>query len=215
MTYHPDALVSEATMEMVRRGFPILQSHKLADTNAGHIATLLEYFDPPQGASVLDAGCGVGAVADMMLEMRPDLRFTLLNISPSQLALCGDFPKIEADFHDIPCEDETFDAVMFNFALGHGDLEKCIAEASRVLKPGGILFLYELTADPVWQDYVFERVHYRPYSVEQLRKAGTFIHRLIVEPASSADDCIALLGLQSFVGHGFDRMHPVIARFVK
>lgn len=214
--YENEEFVSRTTAEFIRRGFPILQSHKLAATDAAHVARLLEYMSPPANASILDAGCGVGAVAEIMSELRPDLRFTLLNISPSQLGFAPDFPKIHADFHHIPREDASFDVVMFNFALGHGDLEKCVTEASRVLRLGGILFLYELTADDADQYYVFERVGYKPHSLSDLKKVSLpFSPRQFFEPPTTIHDFVSLLGVGVVAGYGFDRMRPIVCRFVK
>ena len=122
--YGDDARVGHVTRMLVSHGSGILQTHKLAATDRDHVAALLDRFAPPQGARVLDAGCGVGAVAEMMARIRSDLRFTLLNISGAQLEMApAGMAKVRADIHALPFSAGRFDAVMFNYSLGHGLLD--------------------------------------------------------------------------------------------
>lgn len=65
------------TAEVVGRGIRILQIHRLAGSDAAHMARLLDLADLPYGASLFDAGCGVGAPAEHIAALRPDLRLTL------------------------------------------------------------------------------------------------------------------------------------------
>jgi ubiquinone/menaquinone biosynthesis C-methylase UbiE len=198
-------------------GHAILQSHKLGATDRAHVAALLDYFEPPHGARVLDAGCGVGTVASLMAEMRPDMRFTLLNISGAQLAMAPDsMAKVRADFHDMPFADGSFDAAMFNFSLGHGLLDRCMAEAARVLRPGGVLFIYDLATND--QDYLIENVGYRPHSADEMLEAAMrhwFVSGDMLKPEASTAEFVALFGQEAFEAHGFDRTWPMIYRFVK
>lgn len=126
-------------------GWKLLQPFQFADNDAEHIRLLLGQARFPAGARILDVGCGVGECARLMKDQRPDLEFVLVNFSEAQLADCPEgFEKHLADAHDLPFSDESFDAVMFNAALGNMDAMVALAEASRVLKPGGVLFLNEL-----------------------------------------------------------------------
>jgi SAM-dependent methyltransferase len=214
--YGDEGTVDRLTREIVRQGFFILQSHKLAATDQEHVATLLGYFDPPQGATVLDAGCGVGAVAALMAAIRPDLQFSLLNISAAQLALVPPgMTKIHGDFHHLPIDSGTFDAVMFNFTLGHGLLDACIAEAARVLRPGGVLFIYDLTTDA--PDYVIDRLGYRPHGRGEVlvagRRHGLVATAVIENPRSTTADFTNLCGPAAITTHGLERTWPVIYRF--
>lgn len=143
--YKDDAIVEAATRDVLDGGASILQIHLLAETERGHVNKLLDMFNPPAGAKILDAGCGVGAVSKMMKETNSSLTFVLQNISKSQLDMCPPFEKIQSDFHSIPVADEAFDAVMFNYSIGHAELEKAMSEAARVIKAGGILFIYDLS----------------------------------------------------------------------
>jgi len=200
----------------VRLGGAVLQTHKLADNDRDHAAALLEHFDPPMRAHVLDAGSGVGAVASLMTELRPDLRFSLLNISAAQLELApGSMVKIHGDFQRMPVADAAFDAVMFNYSLGHGLLDACIGEAARVLRPGGVLFIYDLTTDD--QAHVIPLVGYRPHGRAEVEASairhGFTICRVVENPPTSTADYLRLFGCGVMERHGLDRTWPIIYRF--
>ena len=142
--YENDAKVGELTQGLMAAGQRIFQIFQ-RESEAEHARFLLAEFAPRHGAMVLDVGCGVGEVARLMKEMRPDLNFILLNISATQLALCPpEFDRIHAGVESIPLPDQSVDAVMACYVLGHADKEKALAEMRRVLKPGGILFIYDV-----------------------------------------------------------------------
>jgi ubiquinone/menaquinone biosynthesis C-methylase UbiE len=216
--YGDDDNVRAVTRELVRLGFPVFQSHKLAPTDREHVAVLLRLFDPPHGAEVLDAGCGVGAVASLRVELRPDLLFSLLNISAAQLELAPDaMPKIRGDFQDMPVPAASFDAVMFNFTLGHGLLDACFSEAARVLRPGGVLFVYDLTSND--HAHIIPRLGYRPHGraeVEAAARRHDFTISYVIEaPTATTADFVTLFGAGELERVGLDRAWPIICRFVK
>ena len=105
-------------------------------------------LDPPHGATVLDVGCGVGEVARLMSQCRPDLQFILLNISASQLALCPPYPRLRAAVEKIPLRVATVDAVLACYVLGHVDQLVALNALRRVLRPGGVLSSSTLQAAP-------------------------------------------------------------------
>lgn len=126
-------------------GLRMLQPWRFAHTDDAHIALLLEAFAPPENARVLDVGCGFGETARLMAQQRPDLEFVLLNVIQEQLDRAPEaFELVRGDAHYLPFTDASFDALMFNAALCNMDVRIALAEAARVLKPGGVLFLNEL-----------------------------------------------------------------------
>jgi ubiquinone/menaquinone biosynthesis C-methylase UbiE len=139
-------MLAASSASLHAEGLRVLQGHRLARDDAGHVAVLLALMDPPQGATVLDAGCGFGEVARLMRAARPDLSFVMLNFSAEQLALAprGDgLRPVRGDFHALPLADGSLDAAMFLYALCHGDQRQALAEAARVVRPGGVLFVYD------------------------------------------------------------------------
>lgn len=133
----------QASMLLREQGVRILNGYRFGDTDREHVERLLEMMQPPRGGHVLDAGCGFGEVSRLMSEARPDLRFTMLNISEAQLELCpGEMASLYGDFSSIYAGDGAFDVVMFNHSICHAnDWDVALREAARVLRDDGVLFI--------------------------------------------------------------------------
>lgn len=101
---------------------------------------------------ILDAGCGSGkfsaAIANFGAKkvIGVDLGKKGLEFAKTQAAKVPYGSKLEyvnASLLDIPLEDGSVDMVWSNGVIHHTtNYEECIAEFSRVTKPGGELFLY-------------------------------------------------------------------------
>jgi ubiquinone/menaquinone biosynthesis C-methylase UbiE/3'-phosphoadenosine 5'-phosphosulfate sulfotransferase (PAPS reductase)/FAD synthetase len=158
--------IDAATANGVQQGIRVLNAFMLASSERDHVAALLQLMDPPPGAVVLDAGCGIGEVARLMAALRPDLTFKLLNVSAEQLAQCPpEMERIQADFAAIPLPAASLDVVMFNFAICHADdWLKVLTEARRVLKEGGVLFLFDMARESGDNTLMSQLVHARAFS---------------------------------------------------
>jgi len=144
MFYDDDSQVGFVTELLRKQGRNILQIFQ-KPTEQEQADYLLERFQPV-GSTVLDVGCGTGEVSRLMKNRRPDLDFILLNISPSQLRLCpSGMSQLLGDAHQIPLDDNSVDNVMACYVMGHLKKEQALKEFNRVVKPGGVIFLYELT----------------------------------------------------------------------
>lgn len=86
---------------------------------------------PPQ-ASVLDVGCGSGQIDKLILKQRDDITIDGIDV------LVRDNTEIEVAEYDgctFPCEDNSYDVVMFVDVLHHTDnLEQLLGEARRVAR---------------------------------------------------------------------------------
>lgn len=111
--------------------------------------TLLEHFDglSPHRVRVLDVGCGGGFLANYLAER--GFSVNAIDRSGSSLRVasrhdCGG--KVcyqQADAFELPYRDATFDAVCAMDFLEHVEEPwAAIGEASRVLRPKGLLFFY-------------------------------------------------------------------------
>lgn len=100
-----------------------------------------------EASRVLEAGCGSGAICRELARWPQVGEVVGLDPSPDFLAkareLADGIPNLrfeEGDARSLPYEDEEFDAVVFHTCLTHvPGPEKALAEAFRVLRPGGRL----------------------------------------------------------------------------
>lgn len=104
-------------------------------------------------ANILDIGCGPGFFANQAALMGH--KVTGIDISSTQLrvAQIRDSTKavryVYGDAYAIPYPRETFDVVMAMDLLEHvSDPQKVLFEASRVLRPGGLLFFHTFNRTP-------------------------------------------------------------------
>jgi ubiquinone/menaquinone biosynthesis C-methylase UbiE len=99
---------------------------------------------------VADLGCGLGAVSNYGSKKFPNHKFLAFTLSPEQVE-CGtarlENDRVEmkvANFLDLPLPDNSLDAAFFLESLCHSEEpEKALAEALRVLKPGGRLVVVD------------------------------------------------------------------------
>jgi ubiquinone/menaquinone biosynthesis C-methylase UbiE len=105
----------------------------------------------PQGARVLEVGCGTGAITRVLATWPPVGETIGVDPSPVFVAkareLAGSLIAVvfeEADGRSLPFADNRFDAVVFHTTLCHvPEPESMLHEAARVLRPGGCLAVFE------------------------------------------------------------------------
>ena len=146
--FHPSrhALLDKATAVALARGWHLQQGYRLAPTDAGHVARLLDLMAPPHGAKIADIGCGTGEMARLLRLMRPDLSFVLVNPNAVQLALAPESEacrRVRCDAHWLPLANASVDGAVFAYSLCHLDPAVALREAARVTRPGGFLFIFD------------------------------------------------------------------------
>jgi len=116
-------------VSIVRRFHGSLVWDRRVDVLAGAVVAAL-----PEGAKVLDVGCGDGTISAEVLSRRPDVQVTGLDV------LVRPDTKIPVTGYDgrrIPFEDDDFDVVVFVDVLHHTeDPVAVLREAARVAKSG-------------------------------------------------------------------------------
>lgn len=123
-------------------------------STARELTLMLEWLSPKPGQAVLDAACSTGLYSRTLLERVPDLTVHALDMSLPMLeeakrrAEAGGLSPtfVQADVMSLPYEDAVFDAVACGGSLNEFvDVPRALDEFSRVLKPGGKLFLMYLS----------------------------------------------------------------------
>lgn len=127
---------------------------------------------------VLDLGAGTGRSSLMVLEARPQVKLVALDLfgdsyeqhfgrdMTAQERLSANLKAagvneratiVKADMRKLPFEPATFDAIVSSFAidhLGRDGASQALAEAARVVKPGGE-FLMTILNNDVWSKFMF------------------------------------------------------------
>lgn len=101
---------------------------------------------PEVGSTVLEVGCGHGGCTKRLLNYYPSSNITAINIAQDQLTraklLAPGCQFLKMDAAQLTFKDATFDNVIsIEAALHFNTRERFLAEAYRVLKPGGWIAL--------------------------------------------------------------------------
>jgi ubiquinone/menaquinone biosynthesis C-methylase UbiE len=126
----------------------------------------------PQGAKVLDLGCGAGNDSNKLSKYGFDV--TGMDLADSFIELAKkSFPLLkfnQGDMRNLPYDENTFDGVFAKASLLHiskADIPGVLDEISRVLKPGGILHVAvkggEGEGEIMENDYGFEYSRFFSY----------------------------------------------------
>lgn len=123
------------------------------------------------GKKALSVGAGSGAL-ESRLKKAHDLEVTCIDINsefmPPDMRKSMAFAL--ADGEHLPFADNSFDIVILSESIGHMKLDIALAEAFRVLKPGGVIHI--LTANPasrLFRDLsLLAALKYTPYDTAQI-----------------------------------------------
>lgn len=121
---------------------------EVSDRLAAHLIQMGGNLNPD---TILDAGGGTGYGARQLQIQWPETELTVIDFAPRMLITARDqlatAKLICADIEHLPVADACFDLYWSSLAWQWNDPQRCLAEARRVLKPGGALAVATLGAD--------------------------------------------------------------------
>lgn len=135
------------------------------DPRIQHVRVILKYFGDLTDRRVLDAGCGKGRFARVLLEENPGAKICGLDLSEDMLAsVPAGVERISGSLTELPFAASAFDFVYATESLEHAvQINRAVAELCRVLRPGGRLVIIDKNAEhwgrfktPAWEKW-FER----------------------------------------------------------
>ena len=173
--YGDEALVDRVTRQHLDQGRTIFQLWLAGPTEREHSVTMLDIVRPPHRARILSLGCGVGGMERWWHTIRPDMTFTLQNVSRAQLDLClcpGHRLLGDAQGYTLPAGVPKHDVTVLAYMLGHVDAQRTLEHAIAATC-GTILVL-----DVMDVSDAFKRLlHYDPPSPWTMTKLGFRAHR--------------------------------------
>lgn len=120
---------------------------------------MMDWLAPRDGQRLLDVAGGTGDIAFRFLERAPGATATVLDMTESMLvagrkraeaeAMAGKLDWIVGDAMALPFEENSFDRYTISFGIRNVTrIPDALAEAYRVLKPGGRLVVLEFSQLP-------------------------------------------------------------------
>jgi demethylmenaquinone methyltransferase / 2-methoxy-6-polyprenyl-1,4-benzoquinol methylase len=108
---------------------------------------------------LLDLCCGTGALTRECARLVPSGRVTGVDFTPQMLEIARRTPAPnveyrEADVLALPFDDEAFDGATMAFSMRNVvDIDACLREVARVLRPGGAFVNLEVSkpANALWR----------------------------------------------------------------
>jgi 2-polyprenyl-6-hydroxyphenyl methylase / 3-demethylubiquinone-9 3-methyltransferase len=139
-----------------------------------------------EGAVLVDLGCGAGLLAPHVAGR--GYRHIGVDMSPSALRQAGEHGVhgVRGDVLAVPLADACADVVTAGEILEHvPDLRGAVAEACRVLRPGGLLVIDTLAATALCRFIAIDLAERVPY----IAPRGTHDPALLVDRGVLADAC--------------------------
>ena len=118
---------------------------------------LISMSDARNGTRILDVACGFGGLIQQLNETLADVELLGINIDDRQLEICQQLRPAngntlrwqQADACDLPFADSSFNTVFCVESMFHFSCRQTfLAEANRILKPGGKLVVTDFAATP-------------------------------------------------------------------
>ena len=130
------------------------------------------------GMTMLDVGCGTGLMTQPAAEMVGP-RGLVVGVDPS-IGMLQEATRsnrldwaIQGTAEYLPVPDNSFDLLIMSYVLRHvSDLLVAFGECMRVLRPGGVVLVLEITPPRLWMAYHLLKL-YLKFVVPTMTRLGT------------------------------------------
>jgi ubiquinone/menaquinone biosynthesis C-methylase UbiE len=147
----PYAFIAQADESIQTKLAGVLELRAADPQQRAMLDAYLSEINLPSGAIALDVGCGTGAVTRALAALPGVGQVVGLDPSPIFLEKARELAKAlpqtsfrEGDARAVPFADASVDLVLFHTTLCHvPNPEKALLEAHRVLRPGGLLAVFD------------------------------------------------------------------------
>jgi ubiquinone/menaquinone biosynthesis C-methylase UbiE len=144
------ATITEADDELLERLAAVLELRAADPQQRAMLDDYAARLDLPDGSEVLEVGCGTGAISRRLATLPSVARVTGVDPAPAfverarELAVDARVDFVVGDGRELDLADASFDAVVMHTSLCHmPHPEGALAEAHRVLRPGGRLAVFD------------------------------------------------------------------------
>ncbi len=112
---------------------------------------ILEEVKKENFDTLLDCGCGTGAMLRLFVKDIPDKKYCGIDLSAEMINVarenCSIVDFTQGDCEELPFDDETFDVVTCSMSFHHyPNVEKFFSNVYRILKPNGRFILRDMTS---------------------------------------------------------------------
>lgn len=160
------------SFERLRRLAEIERKHFWFVGRRSLITRLIRLYVREPASLVLDAGCGTGAMVELLTQM--GIRPVGFDLRPEGLVATKRSSRtailFQAESSRLPVADDVFDAALALDVLEHVDDRAMLAEIVRILRPGACLVLTVPALPSLWSYRDEAAGHLRRYSKDSLER---------------------------------------------
>ena len=181
MTIKTPKILHEDDWRNLKKDYAFLKNDK---DISERMDLLTEFFKRISPKKILDIGCGSGYLGYLIKKLDCDVAINGFDVSEYAIKQADSYDKVyclDLDKHDIPEEDGFFDMVVCAEVIEHiYDVDHCLAEIKRLLKPGGKAIVTTPNFG-YWKYRIYCLLGRMPKLLRDPRHIHTFNHKFLAK----------------------------------